>query len=347
MFKLFIYLVLLMFLTTHSLIGVAPTLITPQPVTRAAFDLGSGTFKLAVAEVAGNQVHLKFSKVMKVGLGLDLAESTNGLLSEKVQKVALKSLIELLQDAQAQGATQFAGIATAAFRHATNGEALLQKLKQDTGIHLRLITQEEEGILAFKTFLTVFPDIQQANCIALDLGAASFQLTTQNEETYDVLHGPIGVSGVLKLFSEEIRGIPYKRGLVFTPIASDEISLLIEKIKSKITLPTWLQTKLLNESIKVCFLDDWIEEIQQRTGQALKVSKAHIWDALQNIIDPNDSIPVLRRQSYIIGYALLYSVMDKLQINELNMKLQTTGSALGIMTEEYFWHYDEFACKSR
>lgn len=338
MIKTFYYSLILTVLTTKSLLGsIDPSFETTQIITRAAFDLGSGTFKLVVADVVEHHVQLKFSKVITVGLGLDLAESSNGLLSEKVQNVALNALTELLNEAKAHGATQFAGIATAAFRHAANGEELLQKLKNETGIHLRLIAQEEEGVLAFKTFLNVFPEVKEENCIALDLGAASFQLTAQNQEFYDVLHGPIGVSGVLKLFSEEIRHTPYKRGLLFIPLTLDEILLLIEKVKNNLTLPSWLRNKLLNESTEVCFLDDWIDEIQYRTGQERIVSKIQIWEALLNILDLSDPTPHPRKQSYIISYALLYAVMDKLQINELKMELQNTGSALGIMTESHFW----------
>lgn len=339
MIKNFLCSLILMILTARSLLGsIDQSLETTQPITRAAFDLGSGTFKLAVADVIEHHVQLKFSKVITVGLGLDLAESSNGLLSEKVQNVALNALTELLNEAKAHGATQFAGIATAAFRHAANGKELLQKLKNETGIHLRLIAQEEEGILAFKTFLNVFPEVKEEHCIALDLGAASFQLTAQNQEFYDVFHGPIGVSGVLKLFSEQIRHTPYKRGLLFIPITLDEILLLIEKVKNKLILPSWLRNKLSHEFAEVCFLDDWIDEIQYRTGQELMVSKIQIWKALLNILlDPSDLTPYQRKQSYIISYVLLYAVMDKLQINELKMKLQNTGSTLGIMTESHFW----------
>ncbi len=158
-------------------------------VTRAAFDLGSGTFKLSVAEVNGQDVKFNFSKVIGVGLGLDLAESHCGSFSDKIQGVALSALRELVKDAKKKGAVQFAGIATAAFRNAANGNEFLQKLKIETGINLHLVSQEDEGALAFKTFFNVFQGINEEDCIALDVGAASFQLTVKNKESYDVVKG--------------------------------------------------------------------------------------------------------------------------------------------------------------
>lgn len=333
-----IYFILSMILTTSALNGKfeKPNSIPEQSI-RAAFDLGSGTFKLSVAEVNGNHIDLKFCKTIKVSLGQDLAESQNGLFSEKIQLVAFNALTELIKDAQAHGTTEFAGIGTAAFRHAKNGNDFLDKLVQTTNIPIYLISQEQEGILAFKTYLSVFPEMNETNCIALDLGAASLQLTIKTNELYDVLQVPIGVSGVVKIFSENIKLIPYQRGVVFTPITLNEIELLVEEIKNKIPSHSKMQTKLLNGTFEVLYLDDWVDEIEQRTGQKEKISKDQIWNALIKTTDAINRNPNLVEQSCIMAYALLYAIMDKLEINSLRMKLHNSGNTLGMMTEEYFW----------
>ena len=329
---------LLMNFTTPPLISSLEKPASVNECTvRAAFDLGSGTFKLSVAEVIGNDIQLKFSKTIKVGLGLDLAESQSRSFSEKIQTIASSALAELIQDAKEKGATQFAGIATAAFRHALNGNVFLDKLVNETKIPIRLISQKEEGILAFKTFLNVFPEINEKKCIALDLGAASFQLTKKNNQFHDVIQEPLGVSGVLKMFSENIKNISYQRGFLFTPITLNEIKLLIEEIENKIFSDCVIQTWFLNKPFEVLYLDDWIDEIEQRTGQKEKISKVQIWDALIKTIDSININPNLKEQSYIMTYALLYSIMDKSKINDLRVKLHTSGNTLGMMTEDCFW----------
>lgn len=333
-----IFLRLLMIFASSPLMGSSekPILLNECNV-RAAFDLGSGTFKLSVAEVIGNDIQIKFSKTIKVGLGLDLAENQSRSFSEKIQAIASSALAELVKDAQEKGATQFAGVATAAFRHATNGNNFLDKLVKETKIPIRLISQEQEGILAFKTFLNVFPEINEKNCITLDLGAASFQITKKNNQFYDVIQEPLGVSGVLKMFSENIKNIPYQRGLLFTSITVNEIILLIEQIKNNIFLHCGIQTQFLNKPFDVLYLDDWVDEIEQRTGQKEKVSKVQIWDALIKTIDSINFNPNLREQSYIMAYALLYAIMDKSDINDLRIKLHTSGNTLGMMTEDSLW----------
>lgn len=304
---------------------------------RAAFDLGSGTFKLTIAEVIGSDIQPKFSKTIRVGLGLDLAESQSRSFSEKVQTAAFSALAELKKDAIERGATQFAGIATAAFRHAINGNDFLDKLVKEIKIPIRLISQEEEGILAFKTFLNVFSEINENNCIALDLGAASFQLTKKNNQFYDVIQEPLGVSGVLKIFSENIKNISFQRELIFTPITLHEIKLLIEEIEDKIFSDCVIQIQFFNKPFEVLYLDDWVDEIEQRTGQNEKISKAQIWDALIKTLDYINLNPSLKEQSFIMLYALLYSIMDKSKINHLRIKLHTTGNTLGMITEDCFW----------
>lgn len=45
-------------------------------------------------------------------------------------------------------------------------------------------------------------------------------------------------------------------------------------------------------------LDDWVDEIEQRTGQKEKISKAQIWDALINTIDSINLNPSKRTILY-------------------------------------------------
>jgi Ppx/GppA phosphatase family len=329
----------MIFMTTPLIYSIEqPTSISQLPITRAAFDLGSGVFKLAIAEVSEKDIQLKFSKVIKVGLGVDLAESLDNTLSEKVQTIAIKALKELIQEARNQGATQFAGIATAVFRKAVNGKEFLQKLQDNNQMPLCLISQEQEGILAFKTFLNAFLEIEENHCIALDIGSASFQLTAKNNTSYDVFNGPLGISGVLKIFSEEIRQIPYQKNTLFVPITLDEMILLVERVKSKIFSSSWIQAKLSNELTTVFYIDDWIGQLQLRIGQVNKISKNQLWKTLVKITHPSDSTPDREKQSYMIASVLLYSILSKLHINEVRIKLDNTGNAMGMMKEEYFWH---------
>jgi hypothetical protein len=94
---------LLAAIASTSLFGTEKN--TPPPVTRAAFDLGSGKFKLLVADVQGTHVQPKFSRVIAVELGGDFAESKDQTLSAKVERVAELALHDLKEDAKLHGAT--------------------------------------------------------------------------------------------------------------------------------------------------------------------------------------------------------------------------------------------------
>jgi exopolyphosphatase / guanosine-5'-triphosphate,3'-diphosphate pyrophosphatase len=106
------------------------TSLVKKAATRAAFDIGSGKFKLLVADFyRENKIEEKFSKIVRVSLAKDLANSADNHLSESIKKKAMAALEELQNDAQSYGASQCQGVATAVFRKAKNGEAFLNSLQ--------------------------------------------------------------------------------------------------------------------------------------------------------------------------------------------------------------------------
>jgi hypothetical protein len=116
-------------------------------VRRAAFDVGSGATKVEVADV---KLHVGilprpqkaiYSEKINILLTEDLERSTDGSLSPSILTELEGVLRTLKVKASEAGAEQFSGVATAAFRKATNGPQFLQKMQSELGIRLRIITQ--------------------------------------------------------------------------------------------------------------------------------------------------------------------------------------------------------------
>ncbi len=76
----------------------------------------------------------------------------------------------------AHDATEFSGIATAAYRIARNGQDLVDRIRQEVGIQVRIISQEEEGLFGFMT-LACECGISAHQLVAWDTGAGSLQIT--------------------------------------------------------------------------------------------------------------------------------------------------------------------------
>ena len=299
--------------------------------TKAAFDLGSGKFRVLVADVNGKNVQIKYSQGIDVLLGHDLSVSSDQSLSEATQKTALDALKNLKQKAEEYGATKFQGAATAAFRLAKNGQAFLDVLKQETGVDLQIISQQEEGILGFRTAMAFFPTLNEQKTIFWDSGSASFQLVAKNGNGYEVYEGPFGTSQLAKFFVEEVKKETYTKRSVISGITLAERDQFIKILQDKISPPDWLISKLSEEeTIKVIALggETSIFAIPAKHFDTSSYSKEQVRELIQEI---STADPVL-----LGTVCFIYSVMDKCNIHEITFSKKTGGNALGLLLSAEF-----------
>jgi len=168
-------------------------------VRRAAFDVGSAACKIVVADVdlhAGSVpkiTHTVFSERVAVPLSDDLVRGQGVQFSESVLRELRDVLLEFKQRAEEQGAEQFAGVATQAFRTASNGPAFLLQLR-DEGLPLRIVSQEQEAFLGFLTANHLCPEVPAYDVVAWDCGGGSFQITTEVHPAFESWMKPVGTS---------------------------------------------------------------------------------------------------------------------------------------------------------
>jgi exopolyphosphatase / guanosine-5'-triphosphate,3'-diphosphate pyrophosphatase len=330
-------------LGTGTVGALEPTQQQSSAVTRAAFDLGSGKFKLLVARVQDHHVDVTCSKIIKVELGSDLAESQDQALSEEIQKVAMQALQELKEEAIKNGATQFRGMATAVFRKARNGEAFLEKLASETGIGLEIVSQEKEGKIGFLTASALFPDLKEEEIVSWDSGNASFQIVSKEKAGYRVYNGPWGNSLVAKAFLEEVRNVPYSQKNPINPITPAECSALIDVVKEQIALPEWLDEKLSSAQTSVLAIGDneSIFAIAARNLRTDHFTIDQVRSVIQRLVgNPNDvlqqHIPISDPKTTLTRVILLCSVMEKFGIREVRFK-EAAGNTLGMLIDADFW----------
>ncbi len=172
----------------------------PRSVIRAAFDVGSGSFKVQVAAItapvpgsalsahaAAPTIRTLYALEEPVFFGLDWLRSPDGNLSADVQTRGLAVLRRMLATAATHGATQHAAIFTEVFRKAHNGAAFVAEVAallreataasqpqhgnhQSTRSPVTLISQDEEGELGFATALAT---VAEQACNAASASAHS------------------------------------------------------------------------------------------------------------------------------------------------------------------------------
>ena len=160
---------------------------------RAAFDIGSGSTKLMIADVdveTGQLGDIVHASERTVKYAFDW--KTHGVLSDAVQAEGIKVLHALRTEVLASGCTAYTAIATEVFRKAPNGAAFLQRVRAELGLEIALVSQEEEAQIGFRTAVAV-GQRGRAATLAWDSGGGSFQLSARvGGGGVRVYAGPLG-----------------------------------------------------------------------------------------------------------------------------------------------------------
>ncbi len=143
------------------------------PPAFAALDLGTNNCRLLVAapDRTGFRVLSSFSRIVRLGEGM----GSQNRLSDAAQDRALEALRICSEILGRKTLTNGRYIATQACRATENGEAFIDRVKQQTGIALEIITPAEEARLAVMGCLNLIDPSVDAVLI-VDVGGGSTEL---------------------------------------------------------------------------------------------------------------------------------------------------------------------------
>ncbi len=190
-------------------------------VACGAYDIGSGATKFMGALINTESLTIEqvFSQgTFSVSYREDLHQSVNHTFSDLIQEMGLEALqkahyqIEqdyLNADLQGYGDIQHFAVATAAFRAADNGELVAETFSDKLEMPIRIISQEEEGKLAYYSALSQNPQIENASLpIVWDIGGGSMQVTYKDaSDTFHIMEGEVASQTFQALVSENIMAL--------------------------------------------------------------------------------------------------------------------------------------------
>jgi len=323
-------------------------LIDGSIIRRAAYDLGSGLFKLQIADVdtiTNTIVKSLYTDTHRVKLGNDLAESKDGMLSSIAQERALNSMKIFCRVAEEHGVTQSSGVATAVFRKAKNGAALLKCLADIAKTTLVVLTQQEEGDLGFKTGQALSKNVPNGSLIVWDSGNASFQISDSVGNVTRVFEGPTGNTPVTKLFMETIRKKPYNKNDPINPVTKKEIDTLSMVLEHSLPSCDWLVEKLTCSDTQVVGIGDPASIFALASNAVGKktVTKREVFNELEKRLNLENDNPLLTTldpadtNQVLMRLTLLYTVMKRYGINSFTFAPTPTGNTPGILIQKQFW----------
>lgn len=171
---------------------------------RAAWDLGSGSIKVKAAIV--NICELKIVKILldesqKANFKEDLERSKTKEFRESTRTDARRWMAKMKGQLKDLGIEKHLGVATQAFREASNAAQFLDAVNRELGINVKIITQQEEGQWGYNAAQTKLPRVG-AKVLVWDIGGGSQQLVTP------------AVNGQILIVESKIASVSFKNWLL-------------------------------------------------------------------------------------------------------------------------------------
>jgi exopolyphosphatase/guanosine-5'-triphosphate,3'-diphosphate pyrophosphatase len=146
-----------------------------EPVHIAAIDAGSNAVRLAVAR-AYSALDIEPLYDERYSLRLGEGVFVRHRFSEKLLKKSVKAFCDFKETMDEFGVTKYRAVATSASREARNRDALIRRVKQQSGISLEVINAAEESRLGREAALAALGPEAPPRCI-IDLGGGSLELS--------------------------------------------------------------------------------------------------------------------------------------------------------------------------
>jgi exopolyphosphatase / guanosine-5'-triphosphate,3'-diphosphate pyrophosphatase len=136
-------------------------------------DVGANTVRLLVASAdEGSLVSIREDRV-QLGLGEEIERG--GRISEKKLSEAAEAAKAHVRRARKLGCTSIAILVTSPGRQAPNGQELVSRLAEATGVSTRVLSAEEEGLLAWRGAVTAATNLPETVAVC-DVGGGSAQI---------------------------------------------------------------------------------------------------------------------------------------------------------------------------
>jgi exopolyphosphatase/guanosine-5'-triphosphate,3'-diphosphate pyrophosphatase len=146
-------------------------------------DIGSNTVHLLVVDAHAGAQPLPATS-HKIELRLSEHVRDDGAIDERGADALLVFVGECLRVAEDQGVEEVLAFVTSAIREAPNGESVLGRVRQETGVDLRVLSGEDEARLTFLAARRWF-GWSSGTLLVIDIGGGSLELAAGMDEDPD------------------------------------------------------------------------------------------------------------------------------------------------------------------
>lgn len=296
-------------------------LLTPELSYRlGAIDVGSNSIRLIIAEPLreGNYRILDEEKApARLSKGLSLT----GQLSPEGVNQAFEALRRMKQIATGYQVRELSVIATCAVREATDGQAFVDRVKQELDLDIEVISAEREAHLAFTSVARSF-QLAGKNVAVADTGGGSTEIILASGNVVEAICGtPLGAVRVAEKFNAG------------QPMSNEQLDEMLDYIDRELrrsTRNTLLEPHvLIGSGGTFTTLAEMVMASKGQSGlpvrgcEVYRADVRHMLDKLRKLnIDARRALPGLspeRADIIVAGVAIIDRLMRHFELNRVTI----------------------------
>jgi exopolyphosphatase/guanosine-5'-triphosphate,3'-diphosphate pyrophosphatase len=143
-----------------------------------AIDIGTNAARLLIGEVVQESDHAFVKKISYTRIPLRLGEEVfeNGKISKKKAEQFSKTIQAFKLISEIFDVKELRAVATSAMREAANAHKIIEKIRDEAGVEIEVISGDEEAELIFGTFFLLDFDKKEP-FIVIDVGGGSTEIS--------------------------------------------------------------------------------------------------------------------------------------------------------------------------
>ncbi len=155
---------------------------------RAAMDIGTNSTRLLIA--TPEKIIHQETNITRIGEGLKEHNLIQDIPLSRTIKV-LKKYKEKISEYKIEGGDYFL-VATSAMRDAVNSKEVVERIKNETGLNVEVITGEREAELSYLGATGDFP----GKNVVIDIGGGSSEVIFEDDPTHKLTYTSTNLGGV-------------------------------------------------------------------------------------------------------------------------------------------------------
>ncbi|WP_207260434.1 hypothetical protein [Desulfovibrio sp. Huiquan2017] len=312
-------------------------------VRRAAFDIGAAAIKCIIADVdisTGLIVKTVDTLSAKVDFAEDLARSYDGNLSKDVMAEGIKTLEKLKAVAVEKNALEYSAVGGRLFQEAQNGRAYFVRIREETGIPSRVVSEQQAAMLGYHAVRQELGD-QTRNLLVWDIGGNSMRMTVRKPD------------GGLLFYIDPMASVAFKNVVIETiqekninttvspnPVNADEVAHALAYIKAHadMTVPKYIAHRLSRPDLTVVGIGGvhYYSVPEVLGGHKAGYTRDEVAEALKKWTNrPDKDFDSEYAESRLTNLILVLGYMDALGIKEV--RPLNINQADGLFATREFW----------